>query len=407
MKTNLSFIILLLVCCGMVVVQTGCTKKSTNPSTPLELTNSGDLVPPISPFNYNVGINYDSWTDGRANRSIPADLDEVTRYFKLIKTFIAAGVGGGTIEVVMDPTQKEVVDYIVAHQAEGLELAMGTNISSIAAGGWNSPWTPGLMTQKSYTDKWVQMVIEAFGSTAIVKKSLKVIFLGNEADMNGPGPDSSEFKAYYSEWIPRSFDNLKASLQGAGLGSIPVTTIMGAYHSGVPTPQDSVRVQVTRYITEHWSPDWNSGKPFVMFNDYTKGGSSTDFGAVISYFEMLVKLFNGTPYVYVGETGYSAEYGATNQVDVVNQIFTWLDGQYKANKKTIPLFVFMAFDRSAKRAGQRMMGIFKDDASNKPLGLKDGITVPAWIKEKRPDARIHTPGGQAFSLEEHRLLHTR
>lgn len=137
MKKPLSVILLLFILSGLVMVQTGCTKKSTNPEPPLELTSSGDIVPPISPFSYNVGINYDSWTDGRNQRSIPADLDEVTKYFRLIKTFIVAGVG--TSEIVMDPDQKQVVDYIVAHQAEGLELAMGTNISSIAQGGYTLP----------------------------------------------------------------------------------------------------------------------------------------------------------------------------------------------------------------------------------------------------------------------------
>lgn len=348
----------------------------------LKITNSSVLIPATSPFSYNVGINYETWTVGRTQRNIDKDLDTITKYFKLIKTFHTAAVG--TTNVIMDPTQKTLVDYFVAHESEGLEMAMGTNNSALGQGGYGTPWSPGLMTTKAYTDEWVQMVIDAFGSAANVSKFVKVILLGNEVDQNGPPQTDPNYTLYYTQWIPQSFENLKNSLKSAGLESIPVSTTIASYPQGVPAPIDSVQTHVTKYITENWSQDWNSGKPFILFNDYTEDyGKSTDFGPVISYFEKLDQIFNSETGVYVGETGYSAETSLTNQVKVIEQVFSWLESQHNVNNLTIPLFVFQAFDRPDKGVGQKQMGIFKDDSNNNPLGLKDGISVPAWVRENR------------------------
>lgn len=348
----------------------------------LKITNSGVLIPATTPFSYNVGINYETWTVGRDQRNIDDDLDTITKYFKLIKTFHAAAVG--TNEVIMDPTQQTLVDYFVAHEADGLEMVMGTNNSALGQGGYGTPWSPGLMTMAAYTDEWVQMVINAFGSAANVSTFVKVILLGNEVDQNGPPPTDPNYVSYYTQWIPQSFENLKNSLKTAGLENIPVSTTIASYPQGVPAPIDSVQTHVAKYITEHWSQDWNSGKPFILFNDYTEdNGKSTDFGPVITYFENLDQIFNGDPGVYVGETGYSAETSLSNQVKVIEQVFSWLESQHKINNLTIPLFVFQAFDRPDKGVGQKQMGIFRDDNNNNPLGLKDSISVPSWVREKK------------------------
>ena len=42
------------------------------------------LIPANSPFNYNLGINYDAWNPGT---TISADLTQITKDFKLIKTY--------------------------------------------------------------------------------------------------------------------------------------------------------------------------------------------------------------------------------------------------------------------------------------------------------------------------------
>lgn len=353
----------------------------TSASETLKITNSSHLVPANSPFSYNVGINYETWTMGRPNRDIDKDLDTVSKYFKLIKTYHAAAVGTQTPEVpIIDPTMLKVINYILANEDTKLELALGTNNNVLANGGYGLPWTPGLMTSKSYTDDWVQMLISSFTSKANVKKYVKLILLGNEIDANGPPTtDQSHFIDYYTKWIPQAFDSLKASLSDAGLPDIPVSTIIANYPLQDPT---SFKVQYTsvKHIKDNWSTDWNGGDPLVLFNQYTPdSGKSTDFGPVINYFEEVESTLSGSPNVYVGETGYSAEYGEANEVKVIHQVFNWLDSQYKKNKLTLPLFVFMAFDHPAKAPGQRKMGIFKDDSNNNPEGLKTNILIPAWV----------------------------
>ncbi len=39
------------------------------------------LIPLNTPFRYNIGINYESWENGRTGYSITADLDQITKNF--------------------------------------------------------------------------------------------------------------------------------------------------------------------------------------------------------------------------------------------------------------------------------------------------------------------------------------
>lgn len=58
----------------------------------------------------------------------------------------------------------------------------------------------------------------------------------------------------------------------------------------------------------------------------------------------------------------------------------WLTPQYNAAGRTIPLFIFQAFDLPDAPVGQKQFGIFSDDpGTNAPQGLKPGITLPAWV----------------------------
>lgn len=345
----------------------------------LTITNSHHLAPVQSPFSYNVGINYDSWKEGRNSRNIYNDMDEIVKHFKLIKTYYGAGVG--TTNVVIDPTMDSVINYIVAHSADELELVMGTNESSLAYNHYGD-WKEGYMCTKSYTDEWVQMIINAFETKDNLKKHLKAIMLGNEIDANGPADTSIHFNDYYESWIPKAFDNLKASLADAGLHDIPVSTIIANYPSNQTA--NVVARKSTAYVANNWSSNWNSGTPFVLFNQYTAdSGKSVDYGPVIKYFESVDSELSGTPAVYVGETGYSAEFTLANEIKVINQVFSWLGSQYNKNKLTVPLFVFQAYDRPAKMHTQRKMGVFEDDSQNKPVGLKKGLVIPDWVSKKK------------------------
>ena len=348
------------------------------------ITNSSNLVPANSPFSYNLGINYETWTQGRNQRVIGKDLDTITKYFRLIKTFHTEGVG--TTEVVIDPTMKEVIDYVLSHDNLNIELVMGTGNNMLADGGYGTPFTAGHMTTKTYTDSWVQMLINSFQNADNVIKHVKLILLGNEIDMNGPPLSDAHYKDYYSSWIPDSFNNLKASLQEAGLGNIPISTTIANYPLSNPNAEGTM-VQYTsvKHIKDNWSSVWNSNKSLVLFNQYTlNSGKDVDFGPVINYFENVDKTLNGTPSVYVGETGFSAEYQESNEAIVINQVFSWLEAQYTNQKLTVPLFIFDAFDRPDKPAGQKKMGIFSDNsATNNPGTVKPGINIPSWtIKPK-------------------------
>jgi len=348
--------------------------------TGVDAAATDPLIPTKTPFSYNVGINYESWDVGRVGYSIPADLNQVFQNFRLIRTYHDAAVGTPNPNVPkIDPTQAAVIKWVVQHP--GTELVMGTNNNAIAQGGFGSPWSAGLMANKAYTDQWVQMLIKSFGSVQNVKVGLKTILLGNELDQNGPAPGTPSFNAYVNTWIPAAFDNLKASLAKAGLGSIAITTSIANY--GV---NNTVSVKVPNYISSHWSNAWNNGEPFVMFNQYTQdGGKSTNYTQVEQYFESVATKLASKLEVFIGETGYSTYWGAANQASVYKQIFSWLNEQRLEGGKTVPLFAFDAFDRpSATPAQEVQFGIYDENAKFQPTGLKVNLknVIPAWTKQK-------------------------
>ena len=372
------------------------------------------LVPAHSPFSYNLGINYDTispfggFDTGPQQQRIVKDLDVITQKFHLIKTFFDVGVG--TIDPtnpVSDPYQSTVISYVSSHP--GIELAMGTIGSSLAQGG--PPWKPGLMTDPAYTDKWVKLLIAEFGSPQSVTEHLKIILLGNEIDQAGPPPSDPAFNDYQT-WINAAFTNLKKSLSDNGLGSIPISTT-------IANTGNAIADTTTKFIGDNWSPGWNSGSPIVFFNHYTAAVSpsqqqaSTDFsgsdpGSPVSYWNSIVGKFGSTE-VGIGETGYSTYWDTVfskpNQATVYSQITAWLQGQYDSdNGKTVPLFLFEAFDSVQKpqgTTGEASYGIFaQDPVSYLPTGsLKDGVTLPAW--SATPTNTIFGVAGAADVLTGH------
>ena len=338
------------------------------------------LVPVKTPFNYNLGINYETWENGRTGRSITADLDAITKNFGLIKTFHDVANPGGANPII-DPDQLQVIKYVA--QSKNLQLVMGTYTSALAQGGYGSPWSgPGSMTSSAYTDKWVQMLITSFGSKQAVKDHLQMILLGNEVDQadNHP-PDVNT----YIGWFRSAFDNLSASLKKAGLGSIPVSTTIAAYtrtDAGAP-----IAVGATQHIYQHWSSSWNGGAPTVLFNDYTPSNehgqfASPEFQPVIDYYKELYTKLGSKLAPFVGETGYSSFYTLANEIKVYNQIKAWLNGQFNNNaRRTTPLFVFNAFDQPSKGGFEQQFGIYADNpTTHRPTGLKPGLTLPSWSR---------------------------
>jgi hypothetical protein len=342
------------------------------------LAEAAPIAPVVSPFAYNVGINYETFN----TTNVPADLAEITKNFSLIRIYRAAAVGTSNPEnPIIDPAAGQVIKYVAAN--DSLQLVIGTNNSALAQGGFGFPWRAGLMTDPNYTNKWAEMLVSAFGSVDKAKRHLRAVLLGNEVDANGPPPDNSSFSDYYQNWIPRSFDNLKVSLNAVGLENIPISTTIANYPMGYPPPKappsdvNVVAQHTTEYINQNWSTDWNGNKPFVLYNQYTLNfGMSTDFGPVATYFENLAALLNNSPQVFVGETGYNAKFGDANQAKVIAAIFQWLEQQRNSVGSTVPLFVFMAYDDPA----QGDFGIYRRD----PYGLKPGITVPSWVNVPKP-----------------------
>lgn len=338
------------------------------------------IVPTNSPFDYNLGINYETWENGRIGRSISADFDQMGQYFKLVRTYhdAAVGVPAGSPPVI-DPTQAEAIAYVVAHPF--MQLVMGTNNNAVASGGFGTAFTPGLMTSSAYTDQWVQMVITAFGGVDKVKASLALIQIGNELDANGPPPTDPAFPSYQG-WINLAFTNLKTSLANADLGSIPVSTTIANYPSTASA--NPIAFDTTQYIVSNWSADWNAGTPMVFFNQYTQAvdgqpAKSTDYQYDINYFTGVSTSLPGTAEVGIGETGYSTFYGQANQQNVYGQIVSWLDGQYTtSNHMTVPMFLFDAFDQPSIAGWEGQYGIFAQSGSFVPAGLKPGITLPEW-----------------------------
>ncbi len=338
------------------------------------------LVPAKAPFSYNIGINYETWMNGRTGYSIQKDLDQITKYFGLIKTYHDAAVGtpNPTIPQI-EPTEQAVISYVA--KTSNLQLVMGTNANALAQGGFGTAWSAGLMTTSAYTDKWVQMVTNAFGSKQAVLSHLKMIQLGNEIDANGPPPNDASFNSYKT-WITQSFENLKGSLQKAGLGSIPVSTTIANYGPG-----NAISVLASTYIPQHWSSAWNGGKPIVFYNQYTPAVngnpmSGTDYQPVINYFKSVYNQVGSKVEPFIGETGYSTFYGQANQIKVYNQINAWLTGQYNNNgHKTVPLFMFDAFDQPSQSPPvEKNFGIFGQNAQSQPTGLKPGLSLPPWSK---------------------------
>jgi exo-beta-1,3-glucanase (GH17 family) len=329
------------------------------------------LAPVVSPFAYDAGIDYETFN----TTNISADLTAVTQNFGLIRTYHDAAVGTSNPSIPqIDPGEAQVISYVASHRIGGgdIQLVMGTNNNALANGGFGSPWSPGLMTSKSYTDLWVAMVINAFGGVDATKRYLKGVLLGNELDANGPPPTDASFANYYQKWIPESFDNLKASLSAAGLDGVPISTTIANYPLG--SAVNLVATSVTDYINANWSPSWNDDKPFVLYNQYTQnGGMSTDFGPVEMYFQNVADVLNNSPQVFVGETGYNAKFGEANEATVVRAIFEWLTQQRDSVGSNVPLFVFQAFDDPA----QGQFGLYQRG----PYKLKAGITIPSWVKQ--------------------------
>lgn len=335
-----------------------------------------------SPFKYGVGINYQPPLHHTKN--IPAELNFLAGYFSLIKTFDC--MEEKIKEVTINGSIQQVIDFISRYSQRALQLIMGINNSALALDDEyenlyheHAKWKAGPMIHHGYTEKWVQMIIKAFGDKKTVLKHLACICLGDEIDAYGPKGSHKKSKDYYEHWIPEAFTNLKKSLAYHGLQNIPVTTTIKNYFLQDPH-SNPVAFSITNFINDHWAPDWNNNKPFIFFDQYTPDdGKSSDFTAVQQYYNKAQELLAGQPRVFVGQTGFSSGQ-ASSQADVFDQLFRSLYDQYGNYQFKIPVCVFEAYDYKNKDADKRKMGVF-EKAADGTYKLKEGIHIPAWINE--------------------------
>jgi hypothetical protein len=236
------------------------------------------LVPAQTPFGYNVGIDYETDVDGRTGRSITADLNQITQYFGLVRTYHDTANPNSATPII-DSNELQVIQYAMTHPA--MNLVIGTYNSALVTGNTGNfcgvasgSFSAGLMDSSAYTDAWVQMLIGAFGgSTAAVQQSVKTILLGNEPDLPGtfmPGPGDPNYSNYVNTWIPNAIANLKTSLSNAGLGNIPisVTVAFSPVSDSIPCPgSNTVSKAIPQHIRSHWSASWNGvSRSFFTIN---------------------------------------------------------------------------------------------------------------------------------------------
>jgi hypothetical protein len=340
-------------------------------------TNYDTLVPLATPFGYNVGIDYETDIDGRTGRSITADLDQITQYFELVRTYHDTASPNSTTPVI-DPDQLAVMQYAMAHPA--LHLVMGTFNSALVTGTTGS-FTPGLMDSPIYTDAWVQMLIAAFGgNAAAVRQSLKTILLGNELDFPGtfiPGPTDPNYATYVNNWIPDAFANLQSSLAKAGLGDIPVSLTLAFSPVSAPAG-NTVSTAIPQYVAAHWSAGWNGNQPFVLYNQYSNS-SPPNFFDITGYLGVVAASPVVGNEVFLGETGVQSPGGNdAEEAAFYQQMFAALGKEQANGGVTAPMFAFQAFNLPEFT---QTYGLFAQGANAQPAGLKPGISIPSWVAE--------------------------
>jgi len=338
------------------------------------------LIPSASPFGYNVGIDYETDQDGRTGYSVTADLNQITQYFQLVRTYHDTADPNATTPTI-DPNELQVIQYAMTHP--NFRLVLGTYNSALVTGTTGS-FGPGLMNSSTYTDAWAQMLISAFGgSTTAVTRSVKTILIGNEPDFPGtfiPAPADPNYSTYVGTWIPNALTNLQASLNKAGLGSIPISVVIAFSPISAPAG-DTVSTAIPQFISSHWNTAWNGSQPFVLYNQYSNS-TPPNFADISGYLQGVVASPNVTNEVFPGETGVQSPGGdSTQEAAFYQQMFAFLTGELQQSGATLPAFVFQAFDLPSLN---QTYGLFSQNANSQPTGLKAGISIPTWVGQPAP-----------------------
>ncbi|MBI4798113.1 MAG: hypothetical protein HY794_05145 [Desulfarculus sp.] len=341
-------------------------------------------VPTSSPFDYNVGVTYDSWMQSwiaysRADtvKFVAQDLDKITGHFKMIHTYHDAAVG--TSELLVDPGTLGVLTYAKDHPDKGLQVFLGTNEDAATA---------SKLGNADYAKRWVQTILldPMGGSASKVLSTVKAIGIGNEIDAQGVF-NVHDFNA--------ALRNLTEAMREAGLGAIPLTTTIANI---------SHNAQAKAFVDtlgSNWQGAW--GAKFVFANNFP-WMQSKGVDALKSWYDGAQSEYSSWN-LFIGETGYPYQSdpsrgfdhdqkfpsvsGGTGEYTYATDMFNWLGEQYStSNHRTIPTFMFSGFDEPRKQpsvpgCSENHYGLLT--ASGAPMHDTAGHTlvIPDWVGQRR------------------------
>jgi hypothetical protein len=378
-----------------ISVQAGATTKAlaAGVSQPNQWTAHGPYARSYSPFSHSVGVCYAG--PGTAHPSVQQDLDTLvnTDGFKMLHIYHLYSSSSAPFQ--FDPSIKAVLDHA---QANNVEILLGT---------LNSDVTSTFQTVGG-ADAWLTQ-LKPYLTAGVVK----AIALANEPNDRGQ-----------ANIQPATFataaTNLRQALTNAGFPSLPITTCL-VYGGIVSYPPAAARFQddgaalsMQGYIQALVS---TNASPFVFVNilpSYTVTSVVRDVPSTASWYPQF-GLFTSTtdpaqndgnlnPYwaladlqyntvltalevagmpqvqVYIGESGWPSGGNGSfttpqNEATYINNLLAkWILPQATAAGRSVPTFLFEAYDEPERDPTQADWGLRTDNS-----GLKAGISIPSWV----------------------------
>jgi len=360
------------------------------------MSNSPTItIPKVTPFSHQVGINYDAWStnwypsqssNAAKETIVKEQIDQVLPAFRMIHLYRLCGWPKVIENNALDPVTESVLTAAVASTKSGkpVEISLGTEVGIIPlmANG------DGEGSGSAYCEAWVSALTAFFNDSALLKKTIKVITLGNELDsttISNSDLGNAMINLYAA--LTKGSNDFEEIPITISLANMSLTNKWGTF----PNAKSNGFMAT---VISNWKKTWNKNHPFLFGNHYPKwvydpsGGENGLDGYIAA-----VQAYNTNPpsdkdshgpyeiEVFIGETGFSAEGDQeTEEAEYINDLFDWLHAQVTKSGNCIPTFIFESFDEPKKDAGQKAMGIYAcDNSTGKPAGVKSKISIPSWI----------------------------
>lgn len=343
-----------------------CVHEKDHKFNVLQNTQSQFSAPVESPYKHNVGICFsveqETWFNNKSvkynsqlkNEYTYCRLQGISKDFKLIRiySFLVAGW-----EKTGDITPEAYSISKLAQNDNDVELVIGTSC--------NKQW----FLDSNNVDVFIDTLISKLGSSI---NQVKTILIGNEINANG----------YNEGEISSIMTNYKKSLSKNKL-RIPVT----ATFSNLPIQKgDTLSDALVKAIVLNWDTTWNNNKPFVFINPYPDAIGVNNAYGVYKWQDNVTKYYQSkypNLQIFIGETGAEGSRTNYNSKVVINDIIQQLNIQYDSIGKTVPTFLFEAFNESLKsdNPDQRYMGVYFDSSTPEKTKviLKSGVKLPTWL----------------------------